>query len=49
MGDKNAHKIWNDIQKASKKGFDRVYKMLDVNFHETTGQSLFSDSSENRL
>jgi arginyl-tRNA synthetase len=46
MGDKNAHKIWQEIQTSSKKGFDRVYKMLDVNFHETTGQSLFSEKGK---
>lgn len=42
LGDKNTHKIWRDITESSKKGFNKVYKMLNVNFHETTGQSLFS-------
>jgi len=42
LGDKKAHKIWEDIQKSSGKGFDKVYDLLNVNFHETTGQSKFS-------
>lgn len=44
LGDKEVHKIWKEIRIASGKGFDKVYKMLDVNFHETTGQSKFSDA-----
>jgi arginyl-tRNA synthetase len=43
LGDKKAHKIWKEIREASGKGFDRVYKMLKVNFTETTGQSKFSE------
>ncbi len=46
MGDKKTHKIWQEITKNSKKGFDKVYKMLNVNFHETTGQSLFSEAGK---
>jgi arginyl-tRNA synthetase len=42
LGDKETHKIWKEIQKASGKGFDKVYDLLNVNFHETTGQSNFS-------
>ena len=42
LGDKKAIKIWQDIQKASGKGFDKVYDMLNVKFTETTGQSNFS-------
>jgi len=41
LGDKKAHKIWNDIRKASGKGFNKVYDMLKVNFNETVGQSEF--------
>ncbi|MFH1248956.1 MAG: arginine--tRNA ligase [archaeon] len=41
-GDEKTEKIWNDILKSSKKGFNEVYSILNVNFHETTGQSLFS-------
>lgn len=46
MGDKNAHLIWKEIRDASGKGFDNVYKILDVNFNETTGQSKFSDAGK---
>lgn len=42
LGDKKAHQIWQEIQKSSKKGFDKVYEMLNVDFTETTGQSKFS-------
>jgi arginyl-tRNA synthetase len=42
LGDKKAHQIWQEIQKSSKKGFDKVYEMLNINFTETTGQSKFS-------
>jgi len=44
LGDENAHKIWEEIRNASGKGFDKVYKMLKVDFHETTGQSKFSET-----
>lgn len=47
LGDKKTHKIWNEIQKSSKKGFDKVYEMLNVNFTETTGQSKFSEKGKN--
>lgn len=46
LGDEKAHKIWKEIRDASGKGFDRVYKILKVNFHETTGQSKFSDAGK---
>jgi arginyl-tRNA synthetase len=42
LGDKKAHQIWQEIQESSKKGFDKVYDMLNINFTETTGQSKFS-------
>jgi len=45
-GDEKTHKIWQEITKSSKKGFDQVYEMLNVNFHETTGQSLFSEKGK---
>lgn len=46
LGDKTAHKIWQDIQKSSGKGFDKVYDLLNVNFNETTGQSNFSEKGK---
>jgi arginyl-tRNA synthetase len=46
LGEKKTEKIWNDIQKASGKGFDKVYKMLNINFHETIGQSNFSEKGK---
>jgi len=46
LGDKKAHKIWEEIQKASGKGFDKVYSLLNVNFHEITGQSKFSEKGK---
>jgi arginyl-tRNA synthetase len=47
LGNKKTHKIWNEIQESSKKGFDKVYEMLNVNFTETTGQSEFSEKGKN--
>ena len=46
IGDKKTHEIWQNILKHSKKGFDKVYKLLNINFHETTGQSLFSEKGK---
>jgi arginyl-tRNA synthetase len=46
LGDKKAHKIWQEIIKESGRGFDRVYKILNVNFNETIGQSKFSDAGK---
>jgi len=46
IGDEKAHKIWKEIRNASGKGFDKIYKMLKVDFHETTGQSKFSDAGK---
>lgn len=46
LGDEKAHKIWKEIRDASGKGFERVYKILKVNFHETTGQSKFSEAGK---
>jgi len=43
LGDKKAHKIWEEIQESSLKGFKRVYDLLDVDFHDWRGQSHFSD------
>jgi len=42
LGDKKTEKIWHDIRKASEKGFNKVYEMLNVSFNETIGQSEFS-------
>ncbi len=42
LGDKKTEKIWHDIRKASEKGFNKVYEMLNVSFDETVGQSQFS-------
>ncbi|MBD3253105.1 arginine--tRNA ligase [Candidatus Pacearchaeota archaeon] len=41
LGDKKTHRIWNEIRKASEKGFNKVYDILNVTFTETTGQSYF--------
>ncbi len=46
LGDKKTEKIWNDIRKASGKGFDKVYDLLNVNFSETVGQSEFSETGK---
>ncbi len=46
LGDKKTHKIWQDILKHSKRGFAKVYKMLNISFHETSGQSLFSEKGK---
>lgn len=42
-GDAKTKKIWEDIKKASEKGFDNVYKLLNVKFTETVGQSNFAE------
>lgn len=42
LGDKKTEKIWHDIRKASEKGFEKVYEMLNVDFSETVGQSEFA-------
>jgi arginyl-tRNA synthetase len=46
LGDEKAHKIWKEIRVASGKGFDKVYKMLKVDFNEITGQSKFSEAGK---
>ncbi len=46
LGDKKTEKIWKDIQKASGKGFNRVYDILNINFTETTGQSQFANKGK---
>ncbi|MCL5018819.1 MAG: arginine--tRNA ligase, partial [Candidatus Pacearchaeota archaeon] len=43
LGDKKTEKIWHDIRKASEKGFNKVYEMLNVDFSETVGQSEFAE------
>ncbi|MFH0831463.1 MAG: arginine--tRNA ligase [archaeon] len=45
-GDKKTEVIWKEILQGSKKGFGEIYKLLNVNFHETTGQSLFSSKGK---
>lgn len=47
LGDKKTEKIWRDIRKYSKEGFNKIYGMLRVNFTETTGQSKFSIKGKN--
>jgi arginyl-tRNA synthetase len=42
LGDKKTEKIWNEIRKASGKGFKKVYELLNIDFHETVGQSQFA-------
>jgi arginyl-tRNA synthetase len=46
LGDKKAHKIWEDIQKASLEGFKKVYELLSVSFDDWRGQSHFSDKGK---
>jgi len=46
LGDKKTEKIWHDIRKASEKGFNKVYDMLNVDFNETVGQSEFSNTGK---
>jgi arginyl-tRNA synthetase len=46
LGDKKTEKIWNDIRKASGKGFDKVYNILNINFTETVGQSNFAEKGK---
>ncbi|MFH1644171.1 MAG: arginine--tRNA ligase, partial [bacterium] len=46
LGDAKTEKTWKEILKCSKKGFNKVYGMLNVEFHETTGQSLFSEKGK---
>jgi arginyl-tRNA synthetase len=46
LGDKKAHEIWKQIRVYSGKGFDKVYKILNIDFTETTGQSRFSESGK---
>jgi len=46
LGDKKAHKIWNQIIKYSGKGFNKIYSILKVDFHETTGQSQYADKGK---
>jgi len=45
-GDKKTISIWQKIKKDSLKGFDRIYKMLQVKFEKTTGQSEFSEKGK---
>jgi arginyl-tRNA synthetase len=44
--DKTTVKIWNEIIKASEKGFNRVYDLLNVKFTETVGQSYFAEAGK---
>lgn len=46
LGDKKTEEIWKQIRVYSGKGFDKVYKMLNIDFTETTGQSKFSDKGK---
>ena len=46
LGDKKTEKIWDEIRKASGKGFDKIYDLLNVNFNETVGQSEFSEAGK---
>ncbi|MBS3076030.1 arginine--tRNA ligase [Candidatus Pacearchaeota archaeon] len=47
LGDKKTEKIWDEIRKASGKGFKKVYDLLNVSFDETTGQSEFTRKGKN--
>jgi arginyl-tRNA synthetase len=44
--DKPTVKIWSEIIKASEKGFNRVYDLLNVKFTETVGQSNFAEEGK---
>ncbi len=46
LGDRKATKIWEEIQKHSLKGFNKVYDMLKVNFNDWRGQSNFSEKGK---
>ncbi len=46
LGEEKTHKIWHEITKYSRTGFDKIYKILNINFHETTGQSMFSEKGK---
>ena len=46
LGDKNATKIWKEIQDHSLKGFKRVYDLLKVDFNDWKGQSHFSEKGK---
>ncbi len=46
LGDRKAIKIWEEIQKHSLKGFNKVYDMLKVNFNDWRGQSNFSEKGK---
>ena len=46
LGDKKIHMIWGDIKKASGKGFNKVYELLNVEFTETIGQSYFAEKGK---
>jgi len=49
LRDKRTHEIWKEIREQSGKGFDRVYKLLNVSFTETTGQSFFSEKGKSLI
>ncbi|MBM3247472.1 arginine--tRNA ligase, partial [Candidatus Pacearchaeota archaeon] len=46
LGDKKTHEVWKQIRVYSGKGFDKVYKILNIDFTETTGQSKFSEAGK---
>ncbi len=46
LGDKKTHKIWEEIQDSSLKGFKKVYDLLNVDFHDWRGQSHFSEKGK---
>jgi len=46
LGDKKTCKIWDEIRKKSGESFDKVYKMLNITFTETTGQSKFTEKGK---
>jgi arginyl-tRNA synthetase len=46
LGDKKTHKIWEEIQDYSLKGFKKVYDLLQVNFDDWKGQSHFSEKGK---
>ncbi len=46
LGDLKTEKIWENIRKVSAESFNKIYEMLNINFHETIGQSQFSDKGK---
>ncbi len=46
IGKAKTQKTWEAIRKASENSFNKIYKMLNIDFHETVGQSQFSNKGK---